>query len=45
MEAHPGAVQYERVQGDLRRTDVQEIRQFMHLLKVVVDRSVLVNLL
>lgn len=33
MEVHPGAVQYERVQGDLRRTGFQEIRESMHLLK------------
>lgn len=43
MEAHPGAVQYERVQGDLRRTDFQDIRLLVHLLKVVGGRSVLVR--
>lgn len=43
MEVHPGAMQYERGQGDLRRTDFQEIREFVHLLKVVGGRSVLVR--
>lgn len=42
-KAHPGAVQRERVQGDIRRADIQELREFVHLLKVAGGRSVLVR--
>ena len=43
MEARPGAVQHERVQGDLRRTDFQETREFLHLLRVLGGGCVLVR--
>lgn len=43
MKAHPGAVQCERLKGDIRRADIQEMREFVHLLKVAGGRSVLLR--